>query len=221
MISLLLDSSNQPLSVAVMEDDDVLASRTNGEKVNHSIQLMPTVKMLLEEANLTPKQLDAIIVAKGPGSYTGLRIGVTTAKTLAYTLNIPLYGVSSLQALAATIDAQEKTIVPIFNARRGFVFSGIYQWQNGKLKVVMEDQYIALESLLSKLGTYSDVVFVGEDVRVFETELQHFDTIANLPKAETMFALRGEAVNVHTFVPSYLKLSEAEQNWMKQQSNKN
>ncbi|WP_457826661.1 tRNA (adenosine(37)-N6)-threonylcarbamoyltransferase complex dimerization subunit type 1 TsaB, partial [Staphylococcus aureus] len=82
-------------------------------KVNHSIQLMPTVKMLLEEANLTPKQLDAIIVAKGPGSYTGLRIGVTTAKTLAYTLNIPLYGVSSLQALAATIDAQEKTIVPI------------------------------------------------------------------------------------------------------------
>ncbi|RIM55428.1 tRNA (adenosine(37)-N6)-threonylcarbamoyltransferase complex dimerization subunit type 1 TsaB, partial [Staphylococcus arlettae] len=134
MISLLLDSSNQPLSVAVMEDDDVLASRTNGEKVNHSIQLMPTVKMLLEEANLTPQQLDAIIVAKGPGSYTGLRIGVTTAKTLAYTLNIPLYGVSSLQALAATIDAQEKTIVPICNARRGFVFAGIYQWQNGKLK---------------------------------------------------------------------------------------
>lgn len=220
MISLLIDSSNQPLSVAVMQDNNVLAFKTNGEKVNHSIQLMPTVKTLLDEAHVTPQQLEAIIVAKGPGSYTGLRIGVTTAKTLAYTLNIPLYGVSSLHALAATVEAKEKSIVPIFNARRGYVFAGIYQWQKGNLKAIMEDQYIALKTLLSLLDVYSDVIFVGEDIRFFETELQHFDTVANLPQAEKMFALRGEAVNVHTFVPSYLKLSEAEQNWMKQESSK-
>ncbi|UEX90737.1 tRNA (adenosine(37)-N6)-threonylcarbamoyltransferase complex dimerization subunit type 1 TsaB [Staphylococcus ratti] len=221
MISLLIDSSNQSLSVAIMENDNVLASETTVEKRNHSVQLMPKVKKLLEKLNLTPQNLEAIIVAKGPGSYTGLRIGVTTAKTLAYTLNIPLYGVSSLQALAATISDETKTIVPIFNARRGFVFAGVYQWHNQILTPLIADQYIEMDQLITQVAAYDNIVFVGEDVQVFETKLASFETQNNVPQAEKMFQLRGEAVNVHKFVPSYLKLSEAEQNWMKQQSSEN
>ncbi|NJH67176.1 tRNA (adenosine(37)-N6)-threonylcarbamoyltransferase complex dimerization subunit type 1 TsaB [Staphylococcus agnetis] len=221
MISLLLDSSNQPLSVAVMKNDDVLASKTTAEKRNHSIQLMPTIKELLDKVKLEPKDLNAIIVAQGPGSYTGLRIGVTTAKTLAYTLNIPLYGVSSLSALAATVDDKSATIVPIFNARRGFVFAGVYQWHNDSLTCVIDDQYIELASLITKVASMDNVVFVGEDTEQFEGELEQFSTVSNLPQAHQMYFLKGQPVDVHTFVPSYLKLSEAEQNWMNQQSNSN
>lgn len=220
MISLLLDSSNQPLSVAVMQDNEVLASKTVSEKKNHSIQLLPTIKSLLNGINLTPKDIDAIIVAQGPGSYTGLRIGVTTAKTLAYTLNIPLFAVSSLAALAATVKDKSKAIVPIFNARRGFVFAGVYQWVNDVLTCVIEDQYISVNTLISKLDNLQNVVFVGVDTQVFETELKSYQTVPNLPQAHEMFQLKGQPVDVHAFVPSYLKLSEAEQNWMNQQSNK-
>lgn len=118
MNSLLIDTSNQPLSVALMQNDEVLAEITTDSKQNHSVQLMPAISQLFEQSKIAKQQLDAIIVAEGPGSYTGLRIGVTVAKTLAYALDVKLYGVSSLKALAATIDHTDKLLVPVFDARR-------------------------------------------------------------------------------------------------------
>ncbi|MDU2145181.1 MAG: tRNA (adenosine(37)-N6)-threonylcarbamoyltransferase complex dimerization subunit type 1 TsaB, partial [Staphylococcus sp.] len=99
---LLIDTSNQPMSIALMNDDEVLAIKTTNSKKDHSSQLMPGIQSLFNESNLKKQELDGIVVAKGPGSYTGVRIGVTVAKTLAYALNTKLYGVSSLKALAAT-----------------------------------------------------------------------------------------------------------------------
>lgn len=98
---------------------------------------MPLIEWLLQQAQLKPKDLDEIIVTEGPGSYTGLRIGVTTAKTLAYTLNIRLYGVSSLKAIAAQIQYSDAYIIPVINARRQHVYAGVYQWQQGELVNVM------------------------------------------------------------------------------------
>ena len=125
MNSLLIDTSNQPLSVALMQNDEVLAEITTDSKQNHSVQLMPAISQLFEQSKIAKQKLDAIIVAEGPGSYTGLRIGVTVAKTLAYALNVKLYGVSSLKALAATIDHTDKLLVPVFDARRQAVYTGI------------------------------------------------------------------------------------------------
>ncbi|UXR69096.1 MULTISPECIES: tRNA (adenosine(37)-N6)-threonylcarbamoyltransferase complex dimerization subunit type 1 TsaB [unclassified Staphylococcus] len=220
MYSLLIDSSNQPLAVALMKEDQVLGTYTSAVKQNHSVQLMPQVAALLETAKITPQDLTDIIVAQGPGSYTGLRIGVTVAKTLAYTLNANLYGVSSLKALAATLQWTDRVIVPIMNARREHVYAGAYQWQDGQLNTVMEDQYIALTDLIERMKDEQKVLFIGEDVRQFEESLQDFDVLLLLPKAEAMWQHKGEPQNVHSFSPQYLKLSEAEQNWLNQQNSK-
>ncbi|MCS4486970.1 tRNA (adenosine(37)-N6)-threonylcarbamoyltransferase complex dimerization subunit type 1 TsaB [Staphylococcus americanisciuri] len=220
MYSLLIDSSNQPLSVALMKADQVVSTYTTAVKQNHSVQLMPQIASLLESAKITPQDLTDIIVAQGPGSYTGLRIGVTTAKTLAYTLSANLYGVSSLKALAATLPNSECILVPIINARRDHVYAGVYQWRGGQLQQLKADQYIAMTDLIAYVKTLTQVLFIGEDVRQFETQLKDFDLLPVLPRADAMWAHKGEPQNIHGFTPQYLKLSEAEQNWLNQQSSK-
>ncbi|MDW4260988.1 tRNA (adenosine(37)-N6)-threonylcarbamoyltransferase complex dimerization subunit type 1 TsaB [Staphylococcus saprophyticus] len=217
---LLIDTSNQPLSVAIMQDDKVLSEFNTNEKKNHSVQLMPANANILEESQLDKKELDAIIVAEGPGSYTGLRIGVTVAKTLAYALNTKLYGVSSLKALAATVKEENILIVPVFDARREAVYSGVYQYQNGHLVQLIEDQYLSitmLKELLYKQG--EPFKFVGADTEKLADLLNH-DCIPNLPKAKEMKALIDHPTEIHQFKPNYIKISEAERNWLDQQ-NKN
>lgn len=216
---LLIDTSNQPLSVAIMDNDTLLAEINNDKKVNHSVQLMPAIVSVLEEANLTKQDIDSIIVAEGPGSYTGLRIGVTVAKTLAYALNTSLYGVSSLAALAATASQQDQLIVPVFDARREAVYAGVYQNKNGYFETVMSDQYITIEDLLSFLHADSrPYVFVGTDTEKI-AHLLDSDCLPNLPQAHAMKALISKPVNIHEFVPNYLKISEAERNWLAKQNN--
>ncbi|MHD0397240.1 tRNA (adenosine(37)-N6)-threonylcarbamoyltransferase complex dimerization subunit type 1 TsaB [Staphylococcus simulans] len=221
MIYLLLDTSNKPMSLAVMQDDTLLVEHTTNMKRNHSVQLMPAIQKMIEEAGITKKDIDAIVVAKGPGSYTGLRIGVTTAKTLAYALNTKLYGVSSLEALAATLpDTQTKQlIVPVFDARREAVYTGVYQYQNGQLVNVLEDQYMLISDLNDYLNQQQQTyVFVGHDLDNI-TELLNGSIVYQLPKASVMKRLMTQPENIHTFKPDYLKLSEAERNWLKTQQN--
>ncbi|ARJ50223.1 tRNA (adenosine(37)-N6)-threonylcarbamoyltransferase complex dimerization subunit type 1 TsaB [Staphylococcus lutrae] len=217
MYSLLIDSANQPLSVAIMKDGEVLLTYTTTIKRNHSVQLMPMIEWLMKQAQLKPQDLSEVIVAEGPGSYTGLRIGVTTAKTLAYTLGIRLYGVSSLKALAVQIHSPHSYIIPVMDARRNHVFAGVYQWQADRLVNVMEDQYLSLEALIAQWQTEDHVIFVGHDVTQFESELASLTCVSQPPRADVMYQLKGEPRDVHTFIPQYLKLSEAEQNWLNQQ----
>ena len=107
---LAFDTSSKALSLAILEDKQVLAETTINIKKNHSITLMPAIDFLMSSLDLTPKDLDRIVVAEGPGSYTGLRIAVATAKTLAHTLKIELVGMSSLLALLP--NQQEGLVVP-------------------------------------------------------------------------------------------------------------
>ena len=130
---LAFDTSSKALSVAILEDETLLAETTLTIKKNHSITLMPVIDFLMQQIDLTPKDLDRIVVAEGPGSYTGLRIAVATAKTLAHTLGIELVGVSSLLALVP--DDLEGLVVPVMDARRNNVYAGFYQ----------EDQLVAPE----------------------------------------------------------------------------
>lgn len=212
---LALDSSNQALAVALLEDDRLVADFTLNVKKNHSISLMPAIDFLVVQAGWQPKDLERIVVAQGPGSYTGLRVAVATAKTLAYTLKIDLVGVSSLYALAAETTTSG-LVVPLINARRNNVYAGFYE--NGK--AIRPDSHMALAAVLESVSQVEKVTFVGE-VTAFQDQiaavLPQATICETLPSAAALgkYGQELEAVAIDSFVPDYLKRVEAEENWLK------
>ncbi|MDG3132662.1 tRNA (adenosine(37)-N6)-threonylcarbamoyltransferase complex dimerization subunit type 1 TsaB [Streptococcus suis] len=211
---LAFDSSNQALSVALVEDGCLQVETLLTVKKNHSISLMPVIDFLVEQVGWTPNSLDRIVVAQGPGSYTGLRVAVATAKTLAYALGIDLVGVSSLQSLVPT--NLSGLVVPLINARRNHVYAGIYQ--NGR--AVEEDRYWSFEELLASVSGQEKITFVGEVehfIKQIEQALPTAQYQASLPSAYQL-ALIGQdmpSVDVMSFEPHYLKRVEAEEKWLK------
>src|SRR5690554_2087848 len=112
-----IDTSNSPLAVALVKDDAVLIEETHNLKINHSLTAMPAVEEIMKKAKVVPGDLTRIVAAEGPGSYTGVRIGLTIAKTLAWSLKIPLVTVSSLKVLAANGLGFNGLICPVMDAR--------------------------------------------------------------------------------------------------------
>ena len=211
---LAFDTSSKALSLAILEDKQVLAETTINIKKNHSITLMPAIDFLMASLDWTPKDLDRIVVAEGPGSYTGLRIAVATAKTLAHTLNIELVGMSSLLALVPY--QQEGLFVPLMDARRNNVYAGFYE----NAKPVMAEAHLPFEQVIELIKGASQVTFVGE-VGPFVEQIQEHLPRTNfketLPSAANLALLAWdkEADSLHDFVPNYLKRVEAEENWLK------
>lgn len=212
---LAFDTSSKALSVAILDGDNLLADVTVNIKKNHSINLMPAIDFLMKAVDLKPADLDRISVAQGPGSYTGLRVAVATAKTLAYTLGIELVGVSSLYALAAAADF-EGLVVPVIDARRNNVYAGFYK--NGQS--VKEDQHMNFADVLDVVKNEEAVMFVGE-VANFRDQiaesLPEAKAVSVLPSAYAIgkYGQSLEPVEVDSFVPNYLKRVEAEENWLK------
>ncbi|MBP2099772.1 tRNA (adenosine(37)-N6)-threonylcarbamoyltransferase complex dimerization subunit type 1 TsaB [Enterococcus rivorum] len=223
---LAIDTSNQTLSIGVCEDNKILGQYTTTVKKNHSLTLMPAVTELMKNLELTPKEIDRFVVAEGPGSYTGLRIGVTTAKTLAYTLKKELVGISSLATLAANCVGIEGLIIPIFDARRNNVYTGAYEYRNGTLVNQIKDQHSSLEDWLGQLKEYPALYFVGEDIEKFRSQIEDVLPQAKLNDISQWQIPNGAALaqlgrtaevvkEVHNFLPNYLKKVEAEENWLK------
>ncbi|MFD1431267.1 tRNA (adenosine(37)-N6)-threonylcarbamoyltransferase complex dimerization subunit type 1 TsaB [Lacticaseibacillus yichunensis] len=226
---LALDTSEQAMSVAVMEDATLLAETTlNRRMKDHSEQLLPTIESLLAASGLGADDIDRFVVAAGPGSYTGLRIAVTTAKTFASTLHKELVGVSSLAALAAGERHTSELIVALMDARRGNVFAGGYQWtDDGRLKTVIADRHLALTEVLAQIAALGQLtVFTGPDaLSMRETIVEQLgslarfaDPVSALPRASRLGALGRVAApvaDIDAFVPRYLRLTEAETTWLK------
>ncbi|MEE3766760.1 tRNA (adenosine(37)-N6)-threonylcarbamoyltransferase complex dimerization subunit type 1 TsaB [Streptococcus agalactiae] len=212
---LAFDTSSKALSVAVLNNMECLATVTINIKKNHSINLMPAIDFLMQSIDLEPQDLDRIVVAEGPGSYTGLRVAVATAKMLAYTLKIDLVGVSSLHALTNGF-SENDLLVPLIDARRNNVYVGFYQ--NGD--TVKPDCHTSLEEVLQEVGNKANVHFVGEVAAFFDQikkALPHAKITETLPCAVAIGrkGQKMESVNVDAFVPRYLKRVEAEENWLK------
>lgn len=212
---LAFDTSSKALSVAILDGKNLLADVTINIKKNHSITLMPAIDFLMTSVDLQPSDLDRIVVAQGPGSYTGLRVAVATAKTLAYTLNIELVGVSSLYALAAAADF-DGLVVPIMDARRNNVYAGFYK--NGQ--PVKADQHMSFTAVLEAVKAEVKVIFVGE-VDNFSDQIEEALPQAVIsPVLPSAYAIGKygqslEPADVDSFVPNYLKRVEAEENWLK------
>lgn len=227
MIWLGIDTANTPLSIAIVKDGKVLTEENTSMPINHSLRAMPAIEEAFERAKLKPADLDGIVVAEGPGSYTGVRIGVTIAKTLAWTLNKPLIGISSLQSLATNGLFFTGLICPIVDARRKHVYAGVYQSKGGKLSSKMEDQHIGFEALVNELNAWeAPILFIGPDIELYREELEERlgerAIIApfqfNLPKASSLIYAAEQqdgSEDIHHFVPQYRRIAEAEANWLK------
>ena len=124
---LAFDSSSKALSVAVVADGILLGEVTLNLKKNHSTTLMTSIDFLMAQVGLEAKELDRIAVAQGPGSYTGLRLSATVGKTLAFSLNKELVGLSSLLAIANRVQDKNAYVLPIIDARRGNAYAALYK----------------------------------------------------------------------------------------------
>lgn len=232
MIWLGIETANAPLSVAVVKDGKVLAEVVQNIKVTHSAGAMPAIETILANVGVKPNELEAIAVSEGPGSYTGVRIGVTLAKTLAWTLQKPLVGVSSLKILAANAALFNGLICPIFDARRGNVYTAVYK--GTKLDVVIEDYHDHIDGLLARLKDLdAPILFIGVDVDLFWDKI--VEVIGHnayraplhddLPRASAAINLASmeslpHVEEVHHFIPQYKRIAEAEANWLKEQKEK-
>lgn len=223
---LAIDTSNQVLTLAIMKDDELVAELTTNIKKDHSSRLMPAIVSLMESVDLLPEQLNKIVVANGPGSYTGTRIGVTTAKTMAWALDIPIYTISSLATLAYNGRFFDVYICPLFDARRQTVFTGLYQFKDGILHEIEKDCNVPLNSWLNKLLTLEEnILFVSPHINELEQTIistLHDQAIIpeqpfHLPKASSLISLSEgiDRVPVHLVRPNYLRVTEAEANLRK------
>lgn len=212
---LAMDTSNKALSLALLHDKELLGQVTLNIKKNHSITLMPAIDFLMNSLDMKPTDLDRIVVAQGPGSYTGLRMAVATAKTLAHTLKIELVGVSSLLALVP--EQAEGLVIPIVDARRNNVYAGFYR--SGQ--AVRPEAHLPLAEVLEMAGAANQsVTFVGETTAFteqIEAALPQAAILPTLPDAAAVgrLGLDLPAQSIHDFVPNYLKRVEAEENWLK------
>ncbi|WML42682.1 tRNA (adenosine(37)-N6)-threonylcarbamoyltransferase complex dimerization subunit type 1 TsaB [Neobacillus sp. PS3-40] len=226
MTILAIDTSNNTLGVALFDEDRVLGEYITNMKKNHSIRIMPAIHTLIKDCDRVPGDLTRIVVAKGPGSYTGVRIGVTIAKTLAWTLNIPLVGISSLETQASGPGRYfDGYISPIFDARRGQVYTGLYQYENGILVSVRKEELVMMTDWAQSLKVFpKPILFVGNDLDIHRLTIEQnlgsqavFAEITEHNPRPSELALLGKnkpGEDIHSFVPNYIRLAEAEAKWL-------
>ena len=206
MIVLYIDTTTSNLYTAIYKDNEILSSVSDSFGKDLSKVALDKIKTMLDSLNLVPDDVDKIMVVNGPGSFTGIRIGVTIAKTFAYSLNKDITTISSLQAMALSSTLNKDFIVPVIDARRGFVYASIYD-KDGN--VVLKDQYISFGALKlacdNLIGEYS---FIGNNLN-FDIDYEEYkpDFLKIINKYKD-----NENINPHLVNPIYLKLTEAEEN---------
>ena len=229
MIWLGIETANAPLSVAIVNGNKVLAEVVQNIKLTHSVGAMPAIEEVIKKAGLSPADIEAIAVSEGPGSYTGVRIGVTLAKTFAWSLKKPLVGVSSLKVLASNARISNYAICSLIDARRQNVYAAVYE--SDSLNTVIDDYHDHIDGLLLKLKQLNrPILFIGSDVDIYFEKIQlvlgdlaiRAPYTMDLPRASELVALAQQmplpAIEaVHAFVPQYRRIAEAEANWSKEQ----
>lgn len=225
---LTIDTSTETLGVSLIIDGIVSGEMMTHIQKDHSTRLMPAIVSLMEQLEVSPEELTKIIVGKGPGSYTGVRIGVTTAKSLAWALNIPVIAVSSLQLLSYNGQYFDGLICPFFDARRNNVYTGLYEWKDNKIIEIQPDIHVVMDKWLDNLKeSRKKILFLSPNIDQYEEAIvekmgdQAVIPLKNdhhiTPRYLFDSSIRVEEDNVHLLSPNYIRLAEAEVNWLKRQ----
>ncbi len=225
-----IESSGIVASVAIVEDSVLLGEYTINHKRTHSRTLMPMLDELKKNIELDLETIDAIAVAAGPGSYTGLRISSSTAKGLGMALDKPVISVPTIDALAYNLWGSSDYVCPIMDARRSQVYTGIYRFDQGSMEIVEPQKVEDINRLLSDLwdllddNDYGDVVFIGdavnlhrelivdrlEDLARFAPASLNMNRAASVAALGVEYAREGKVESASAHRPYYLKLSQAE-----------
>ena len=224
MLILSFETSAKASSVALLENGKLLGESYQNTGLTHSQTLMVMAQQLLEDCGKTVSDLQAVAVAEGPGSFTGVRIGVAAAKGLAWGAELPCYGVSTLEAMALSLGAWQGYVCPVMDARRSQVYNALFSVNCGKLERLGEDRAIALEDLSRELAELAGPIFlVGDGSSLTYRTLS--DTLPNLvlpPEHRMHQRASGVALaaqqkiaaglpgNGAALSPNYLRLSQAE-----------
>ncbi len=222
---LSVDTSANVATASITEDDKLICEFILNNKLTHSQTLMPVIDNILKQSELDLSDIDLAVVANGPGSFTGLRIGVSAVKGLAHALKIPVIGVSTLTGMAYNLPFCKDIICPIMDARRAQVYNAVYKWNDGELTQIKEPRALAVEELLEEFVNSDDkVVFLGDGVPVHKDKIVEklgdravfAPSCANAQRASSLAAAakklynEGKTQSCYELMPFYLRKSQAE-----------
>lgn len=225
---LCVDNSTMYGSVAIISGDGCLSEHTLISRITHSKRLLSSIATILQECELGWDDLDGLAICLGPGSFTGLRIGLTTIKGICMATGLPLIGISSLEALASQLPHCTMNICPILDARKQEVYGAIYQTSTGTLKTLMEPVVIPMEELATAIN--EPTIFIGDGVPVYTEQIQQLGENGILgspqlifPRAAAVGTLAlsqfaaGHFLDPASASPIYIRPSDAEVNLKKSQ----
>lgn len=220
-----IDSSGLVASVALVSDDIMIAEYTINYKKTHSQTLLPMLDEVVQMIGLSLDEIDAIAVAAGPGSFTGLRIGASTAKGLGMALNKPLISIPTVDGIAYNLFGTDKLICPIMDAKRNQVYTGLYEFNEDKLHTIQEQKAISIDEIIEEINQLGRaVIFLGDGVPVYKEQIMnkvkvpHYFAPAHLSKQRAgavaalgaIYYIEGRIETAADHQPVYLRLSQAE-----------
>ena len=221
MIVLAMDTSTRTGSVAVAEEDGLIAEYALNIAETHTSRLMPMIDEVLKDANLTITGVDAIAVGLGPGSFTGLRIGIATAKALAMALNKPIVGIPTLDALAHNLPCTSNLICPILDAKRGEIYAALYRRHGYTLEKLTENLVLPMRELLSKISNIKYQIREAVLPSAVSKRQIKNSQLLKYSKIDEKITFLGDAINIYrdlieqelgkkaSFAPHYLRLPRA------------
>ncbi len=231
MIVLGIDTSAKTCSVAVLRDGICLFSQLFDGGLTHSQTLLPLIKNALHKSGVTVSQLDLISITSGPGSFTGLRIGISTVKGLAFADRIPCIGVSTLEACAENaVPYEEYTVCTLMDARRGEFYNAFFQIKNGSIVRLTEDRAISGAAITEELKEHSKIILLGDGAEKFSAMFPEFaeflspgDIRYQCGYGAALLGVKnyeaGLSTTVEKLSPVYLRLPQAEREWQAKNNN--
>lgn len=224
---LSLDSATECATAAILDDNKLLGEVVINHKKQHSVIMMPMIDSLIKSCGLTIADIDGYAISNGPGSFTGLRIGMSTIKGLVQATKKPFVAISSLDGLANNLFNVQGIICPVIDALRGNVYTNFYRFEDGKLVTLEEDQLLSIDEVIEKCSSFEEnVTFIGDGTYKFAAKLTEALPKAliapshlNLAKASSIGLLgylklsQGQSHNVLSSAPVYLRKCQAEREY--------
>lgn len=201
MITLFIDTSSSDVSIAIIKDKNILSSITKTIPNKHSVYTISFIDEMIKEANLTPNDIEKIMVVTGPGSFTGVRIGVTIAKVYAYLNKLDVISISSLKMMS--ISCEHKYCLSLIDAHHNNYYLGLYDENNNE---VIKEQFNTKEKVLEIIKEYNPVIVSDNNIEVGEYKVNKQPL--NIEKIVSYYQ-NIEPLNPHFVLPNYLKLPQA------------